>query len=585
MGALLLFSTRADANDLIRIDAGRVAFYYDTFLLEADGNVRVRVGSMSLSGDAFSMDLKLNRFVLAGHVHVSSPAGSQDGAALSDFFTYHRVYFVPVSSEPDRWTFLGDDFAHPLRGREMPGDAFALPNLTGSTAFLTGKSVVLEPGNFMRFGTSNVTLVGGTGLTIPLPSFYVNFGANQHLAENSLSGATYDATYQFAGGANAISAVHLRYDPTNKTYLSFEQHVASDKAYAVFSVNPATVPSKFFNLILSDQPDSHFQIRTFTQLHTFQSWLTKPLEASQFSNVLLTQSVGNASVQAYATFQNQSLLGRPPNGLYFETPEHTYNPDHIFYGNIGYYSGEFLHNKPLRFRFNVGTGYVYDGYQPLQVLRNVVYNRINQSYAGISAYTPALSLTGGHTLKDIYFNGIFNKELTWFSSPHIQDVTSTIFSVGRVLDAPASHVVAYAQYGIYNVADRYGDDLQRVAYPVITVQNGVYDPGYAAFQGLATFRTTSLGALYTNGPDFTASVLFRKHNDFPQAVPNFFTLPPTDIFGRYIYTPYFGEAPYDITPDVRFRVAPHMMIDISRTYYFNFGHQNWGPHWVIQVTQ
>ncbi len=572
---------------MIRLQADRVTFYYDRFLVEADGNVRVTSGSTQISGDAFSMDLKLNRFVVAGRVNVRSPLGEQNGAALADFFDFNRIYFVPLSTEPDRWTFENGDFAHPLKGREMPGDTFALPDLSNDSPFLVSKNAVIATQNYVRFGSGSVDIAGGVHAYIPVPSYYINFSANQHLGENSLSGATLDGTYQFAGDANYISALHFRYDPTNQTYLSFEQHVASQKAYAIFSVNPATRPSKFWNLILSDQPTDRFQIRTFTQLHTFQSWLSQPLESSQFTNVQAIQAMPHSSLQLYTTFQNQSLLAPPAKG-YYGSPEHTYNPDHVFYGNLGVQSNELGRNKPLRLRYRYGIGMVDDGFMPLQYLGGVPYYRLYTHYFGITAYTPQIDLTHGtgtSTPKDLFFNAVVDKQRTWFSSPHYQDITNTTFSIGRVLDVPKSHVTAYMQYNVLNVGDYYHNGLQRQAYPIIVEQNGVFNPGYAAFQGFATYRTLSLGTVYTNGPDFAFTLVARQHTDFPRPVPGFFTLPPTDVFGRYIYVPYFGEPPYDITPELRVRVARHMMVDIARTYYFNFGNQRWSPHFVIQVTQ
>ena len=73
------------------------------------------------------MDLKLNRFLVAGHVHVLGPTGSISAAAFSDYLDFSREYVLPVTSAPDRWTYLGTDFAHPIKGREMPGDVFFFP--------------------------------------------------------------------------------------------------------------------------------------------------------------------------------------------------------------------------------------------------------------------------------------------------------------------------------------------------------------------------------------------------------------------------------------------------------------------------
>jgi len=533
---------------------------------------------MTMTGDAFSMDLKLNRFVLAGHVHVQDPSGSQDGAALADFVDFNRIYFVPITTEPDRWTFLNGDFSHPAKGREMPGDTFDLPDLGMAKPFLMSSSAVIEARNYVRFPGSRVDVGSGLGMYVPLPTYYVNFSTDRHLGQNSLAGATLDATYQVAGNANYITAIHGRYDPTNQTYLSFEQHLSSPKAYAVFSVNPATRPSKFWNLILSDQPSDKLQIRTFTQLHTFQYGLSMPQQASQFTNVQIDAARPRSNVQLSTTFDNQSLLGPGPGQ----------NPDHTLYTTLGVSSYELNSYKPVRFTYRYGLGLVDDPYRALQTLGGVPYHREWTHYFGVNAYTPAVDISHQtlltHSVKDLYLNASIDKQRTWYSAPHHIDVTTTTASLSRIMDGITQHVTSYLQYSIQNLGDYYGAQ-QRQAYPVITAQNGVTNPGYAAFAGFATFRTLSLGTVYTNGPDFSFSVVARKHDDFPKPVPGFFTLPPTDIFGRYIYQPYFGEPPYDITPDVRVRVNSHLAIDVSRTYYFHFGGLNWSRAFAIQVTQ
>jgi hypothetical protein len=448
---------------------------------------------------------------------------------------------------------------------------------------LHSSAAVVMSRSYVRFPSSSVDLASGFGLYAPLPTYYINFSTDRHLAENSLSGATLDATYQVAGNANYITAIHGRYDPTNNVYASFEQHLSSPKAYAVFSVNPATRPSKFWNLILSDQPTDNFQIRTFTQLHTFQYGLRKPLAASQFSNVQATLARPNSSVQLAGMFNNQSLLG--PNA---STPGFPQNPDHQLIATLGVSSFELNRDKPVRFSYRYGFGLVDDGFRPLQTIGGVGYNREWMHYFGASAYTPSIDIShqalGARTVKDLYLNFSADKQRTWYSAPHHIDATTTTASVSRIMDGIKQHVTSYVQYSVENLGDYYGGQ-QLAVYQPITKQNGVTDLGYAAFRGLATFRTLSFGTVYTNGPDFTFSVIARKHDDFPKPVPGFFTLPPTDVFGRYIYSPYFGQPPYDITPDVRWRINAHTAIDIARTYYFHFGNLNWSPSFVVQVTQ
>ena len=252
------------------MSAKRIDFYYDRFLLEADGNVHLRTSDgFTVTGDAFSMDLKLNRFMVAGHVTLHDASGTVSGAAISDFLDFRRIYFVPVTSEPDRWTFLNGDLAHPVKGRIMPGDAFYFP-IVAQTPSITASGAVIGTKTYVRFVNSHTYLAGAE---IPLGSDVVNFSPNQYFAQNSLSGASVDLTWTMAGNPNALTALHLRYDPTYKTYLSVEQHLVGDHEYAIFSVNPATRAEKWWNLMLYEKLGSRFQIQTFTQFYTQQFWL------------------------------------------------------------------------------------------------------------------------------------------------------------------------------------------------------------------------------------------------------------------------------------------------------------------------
>ncbi|MBV9233400.1 MAG: hypothetical protein JO030_05100, partial [Candidatus Eremiobacteraeota bacterium] len=242
---------------LIQINATRIDFYYDRFLLEADGNVRLRTSDgFTVTGDAFSMDLKLNRFMVAGHVHLHDASGDVSGAAISDFLDFRRIYFVPVTSAPDRWTFLNGDLAHPSKGRVMPGDAFYFPDVPQQPS-ITGNAAVIGTKTYVRFINSHTYLAGAP---IPLGSDVINFSPDQYFAQNSLSGATADLTWNLAGSANSLTAVHLRYDPTYHTYLSVEQHLVGQHEYAIFSVNPATRAEKWWNTMLYDKLGSRFQI-------------------------------------------------------------------------------------------------------------------------------------------------------------------------------------------------------------------------------------------------------------------------------------------------------------------------------------
>lgn len=575
--ALIATCTKANAEDLIRLSADRVEFYYDRFLLEADGNVQVDLANgVHIKGETFSMDLRLHRFLVAGGVSVSNDTGTLHGAAISDFLNFRRIYFVPVAQTPDRWTYLDDDFAHPQKGRDMPGDAFFFPDLGNARPYIRAQSAVISPDNYVTFRPATID----TGLAyVPSPVYVLNFSSNPNLAQNSLSGANFDVTYPFAGSEKAISAAHFRYDNFNKTYFSFEQHFATDKAYAVFSLNPATRPSKFWNLLTSDRFGTSTQVQTFTQLHTFQSAFTMPVESSQFTNVTLTQAFRKSYLQLSGNFYNQSLLAEPPL-LFFHDPSHTFNAAHPV--NLQLTLTGFdqrVGHLPLYERLRYGGIYIHDIYgiqgyatpsnggcspdpnnpnfcnpsgQPFGVGKDLWQNLV-----GLTLYTPSFKLG-----PNVFLNGIFDKQRTW-GPPHYVDATDSTLSVSKIF---GSHGATFLVYNVRNVSDIYGAS-QALAYPsYVPVVNGISYPGFAAFQGLATYRTLTGGFAFTPNPDFALSVFARKHNDFPASIPF-----------------YYGTPPYDLSADIRIRVARHTLLDISRTYYFNFANQTWTPQYGIQV--
>lgn len=577
LSAFLCTVSIASAKEtVIRLTADRIGFYYDRFLVEADGNVRVTTSDgLVMRGQTFSMDLKLNRFLVAGGVHVDAPGGgSQDGAALADFVDFDRVYFVPVTSEPDRWTFLGTDFTHPQKGREMPGDTFFFPDLGDAQPFLTAREATIEAKQFARFGAGRMLLAGAY---VPEPEFYVNFSRSQHLAENSLAGASFDATYQFAGNANAISAMHFRYDPVNKAYASFEQHLASDKAYAVFSVNPLTRPSKFYNLVLGDQASPTFALRSFTQYHTLQNGFASPTASSHFTFVQLVQAFAKHSLEVDARIDNFSLAGE--GNPYF-------NPHHDTYLTVSDNSyDKCVALNRFCYRYRGGFGFVHDP-AGLQTIGATTYTHTSNEFLGLTAYVPSLPLIPlENPDKRVYFNGYFDKQRTWYANPsHAIDSANTSVSLSRILDPGARHLNAYVQYNVQNLGDFYSGSDAGIVYPgAPVISNGIFNPGFAAFHGQATFRTLGTGLIYTNSGDFSLSLLYRDHHDFPNAVPFFFSPPVDTYFQPALNTNYFGQPPHDLTADMRFRLNDHLSIDLQRTYFFNYQNMRWSPQFRVQV--
>jgi hypothetical protein len=611
--ALLTFvlaCASAQANTLVRLSADHIAFYYDRFLIEADGNVRIQTSDgFSASGDAFSMDLKLNRFLVAGHVTLSTGSQHVSGAAISDFLDFNRIYFVPVTSAPDRWTFLNGDLEHPVKGRIMPGDSFYFPDVTQRPS-VTATSAVIGTKNFARFSGATTFLAGAP---VPLGSFVVNFSPNQYFAQNSLTGANFDATWNFWGNNNSLSALHLRYDTQNHAYVAFEQHFVGEHEYAIFSGNPLTKSSRFFNLLLYEKLGEAFQVQTFSQFFIDQGifFQAPPYAVTHTTYVNMTAALPHSYLQLNSNFTNYNLLG--PGS--FNTAEQP-NKNPVAAGNLSHPSQVQLtttsfQNRvgklPLFEQIYAGYGFNHDsvGQQygllapPVPGLQAfggfcvfakgappvacpTTYTTIWNTVAGFTLFIPSLKIGDRENpYKAFYLNASFNKQRQWNSLPHYIDNTTTTFSLSRQF---SRQVNSYLSYQIANTGDYYREG----GYPPCVLQPNPQlplfcPPSLIAFRGVSTLRTLALGTNFVPNPDFNASLVIRHHTDFPIPVPNLFPLPATNALGQPLYNNYLGQPPNDITADVRARIAPHLILDVQRTYYPNFGNVRWSPYFIVQV--
>ncbi len=598
----------ARANTIVRLSADHLAFYYDTFQVEADGHVRIQTSDgFSANGDSFSMDLKLNRFLLAGHVTLETRGQRVAGAALSDFLDFNRIYFVPVTSEPDRWTFLNGDLAHPVKGRIMPGDTFAFPELPKNPS-VTASEAVIGTRSYARFSGA-WAYVGGVG--VPLGSYVVNFSPNQYFAQNSLTGANFDATWNFAGNNNSLSAIHLRYDTFNHTYLAFEQHFVGAHEYAIFSANPLTKSDRFFNLSLYEKLGQRFQIQTFTQYNINQGVLLQapPLSVTQTTYVNMTQAFPHSYLQLNSNFTNYNLLG--PGSF---NPNNTVGAGNLSHPSQVQLTATSFQNRigklPLYEQIYGGYGFNHDSVGSNQyefpippsqsglqsfggtcvfkkgtapVACPTTYTTIWNEVAGFNVFTPSVKIGDrDDPYQTYYLNAVLNKQRQWNSLPHHVDTTTTTFSLSRQFSRPIN---AYLNYEIQNTTDRYLQGGYQPCNPLTPngKSNPLCPPGLTAFRGASTLRTLSLGTNYAPNPEFNASLVGRQHTDFPAPFQNVFPLPLNNVIGQPLYNNYLGQPPYDLTADVRFKVLPHMLLDVQRTYYFNYGPIQWSPNFIIQV--
>ncbi|MDE2482131.1 MAG: hypothetical protein KGN02_08070 [bacterium] len=576
---LALSCARAEAAappTTIRLHADRIAFYYDRYLIEADGHVRVTTSDgTTLTGDTFSMDLKLNRFLIASNVTLRSAGGNLSGAAIADFLAFKRVYFVPVLEKPDRWTYENGDFEHPIKGRQMPGDTFYFPDLSNTRLNLTAKSATIGSNAYVRFGDVTSYVFGAP---IPLPSFYVYFGTNQDLAQNSLSGANLDLTWNATGNNNSITALHVRRDTENGSYLSLEQHLAGAHEYAVFSVNPGTKFNKFWNLNAADRIGKNFQLNVFEQLYTQQHGLRSPSAAASSTFITLAQALPHSYLQAAIQQTYYNLIGPSSPAI----PNHPMQA-HLYGASFNQriFKTPFYEQIHWGFGFNHDTSTGYFNARGLQDYGGVVYTTIWDHSLGYTVYLPEYKFGDKYNpYHTYYFNAVLTAQRLWYTVPHHVNTATTNFSVSRQFSREVS---AYVNYNVNNTGDYYNHGGYTPYAPLDA--NGQPDYGFLAFRGASTLRTATLGVTYSAHPEFSTTLTFDRHKDFPAAVPGVFPLPPTNVIGQYLYSNYLGQPPYDITANVRARVMRHLMIDVQRTYYFNFGTQRWSPQFLVQFTQ
>ncbi len=534
----------------INLDGDAIDFIWNRYLIEADGHVRVQMDDGTLvTGDTFSIDLRQNRFIVAGHVHVAAKDAQYDGAAFAEFINDGRGYFLPVFTEPDRWTFINGNYALPYLGRSIPSDAFVLPDISRDAVFLNASSAVIWPSDALLFKNTRVHVLG---VKAPGGQLYFNFSNNINFRQNSLVGAVADVGYPFAGGRWWYSALHLRYDGgVNNvgTYAAFEQHFAWDNAYVVASLTPFDRPQKQANLLASDRLSRGFQLDMFQQLNYTQDGWTTPSTASSFSSYAATGSFHGSFAKLTYNLWN---YGVSTTASYLD-PDH---PENATLQWIGF--DHQIHFLPLFFRLRSGAA-VYNDTYGLATFNGTPYTNLWSTLLGGTLYTQSIKL-----VKDTYLVASFDMQRTFYSLPHHLNNVTTTASISRLIGTKAAFSITYQNV---NTGD-YAGAQQLALYPPSTPANpvtGLPTQGYAAFRGLATSRTMSYLLSYTPRPSLNLTLNYQQYADFP---------PPIGVSS--------GRPPNYFNADLKMRLTPQLSLELGRAYYFNWYGAKWAPQMLIQ---
>jgi hypothetical protein len=565
-----------------RLYADRIAFYANRYVLGADGHVIVLLGDGTrITGNTFFNDLRLNRFIVAGNVTLSAGGRVISGAAFSEYLAFDRAYFIPVLGEPDRWTFAAGDYVHPLFGREMPGDTFFLPDLSGESVTIYSQHATIDPQRSVRF---NPAAINFGFARVSFPTYFLNFSPNSNFAQNSLSGAFGDGPLDFAGGEHALATAHLRYDSVDHFFLAYEQHQVSDNSYLVASINPLTRPFKQYNVLGYDRLSPGMQATFIFQDFAFQHDFSTPLSSSALSNFALTGSLPHSYVTLGVSQFYDSLLAQPElrDGLYYYGDQsHPWIPDHPSQASLSWIGYRHqVNDLPLNFQLRSSYGFGNNGPYGEQSLGNVVTNVEFYKSLGINVSTKSLTLladkSGRH--EDLYFTGSFDRQIQWFSLPHHIDTTLVSASLTKIFN---QHAIFLVQYVNTNIGDHFGAQQSLVYPPGASFFN--FDTGQTiaipGFHGFSTSRALTEQFVFTPSQALSFNLSMREDRDFPRPIAG-----PLELVGDQINFVNFGVAPLQFAFDVRYRLNSVLVLDLSRVDNFNFGgYERWTPQFSFEI--
>ncbi|HEX3469435.1 MAG TPA: hypothetical protein VHT05_15240 [Candidatus Elarobacter sp.] len=572
LASALFASTSATALALppasLDMTAKVVDFYYNRFIVTADGNVRVRLSDGTvISGQTFSMDLKLNRYLIAGDVHLDGPTVHETGAAFAGYPDIDRSYFLTAGAEPSRETFFGIDWAHPTTVREQPGDAFYFPDLGGERPYIIANGARIVPKTNVLF---NLPRILTAGVYIPLPRYVVTFSANSHFFENTFFGGNFDVGVPFNGSAHSLTALHLRDDDYNGIYLAFDQHFVWDQDYIAFGIDPLTQQERQYNLVAYKRWTPKLETHLFVQESAAQAGIiNRPTNAAGFAQIQVAAGLRGSNISYTQDNYYQYLLGFPPGITNDTVLTSNFDPrwrEHPVDGVLAFTGGPtklFNGKTALYLRPRAGVGFAHDAYgeggypneQPGPP--DSIYH-----YFGGTLYTSPLKLT-----QTASFSASYDRQRQWYNLPHNVDMGDLLFSIadGR----PKLHLQYYVAYEIKTTDDYWGSQ-QLLAYTpspdFVTTAFGTFG-GQAAFRGLATSRGYTGSLVYSPTAYFVFKTTLQRFYDTPAPVPGL-----------------YGQPPWQLVADVRFRLAKQIMVDVTRGYYFNFADERWTPQLGVTVT-
>jgi hypothetical protein len=562
---LCMFSplaARAATTTSLDLSAKRVAFFSDHYVLTADDNVRLRLSDGTVvTGETFSMNLRLNRYLVAGDVHIDGPQIHRTAAALAGYIDVDRNYLLSNDDAPDRLTYFSGDWRDPHAGRQQPGDAFNFPDVGNEDPYILASAARITPLTNIVFDAPRIRLTGADA-RVPLPRYVVTFSANPHFFENAFSGGRFDIGLPTNGSEHSLTAFHVRNDPTDGTYLSFDQHFVWDHDWLVASINPLTQDQRQLNLIGLKTISPAIQVRELAQESALQYGppIVEPANAAGFSQTQVNIGLRGSALGITDNQYYGYLLAIPAAPATVD-PRWREHPINETVSWTGFERRVLAGTIPLTYRLRSGIGWDHDQFgEGGYAFLNPAPPDLWYHYFGMTLGAPQIKLA-----RDTNLSLTTDKQLTVLPAPHKTDQTITRATLSHHFKKADS----YLAYQVTNERDLWGAE-QSLAYPtatdVLVTPYGSF-PGQEAFAGLGTARQLSANYAYYASHFTTITLTATNNDDFPKPVPGVYGQPPNSL-GLVINT----------RPSKRFGLI------LGRQYFYNFPSLGWSPQTTIQFT-
>jgi len=435
----------------------------------------------------------------------------------------------------------------PVKGRDMPGDAFAFPDLRGHRPYVSGRKAVIDSGTYVEVEPATTAILMGPD-TPPLPAFVDNYSGNPAFGQNALPGATFDAPYPFYGSSHTLETFHLRYDQARADpyFASFEHHsVADDGAFAVMSLNALSQPAKQWTLLGYEPMGARQALSLDAQLFTTQSGLSQPSTSNGFVDLQYVGALRESSVLADVTQSYDSLL----RGI--ESPDH---PTVAGLQWSGYQQTIF--RSGFTYRLASGTSWIHDAFgvsgQPIRDVSTTFVSGVigSPSFSGPFKTTAYVSAS---------------VQQTWLTFPNRISTRSLFLSDGREL-APRLYAVLSGQVQTVTTDD------PALAFAAPNAATGL-TPAPQSPNGLPVLQFPT-SAIAATDRSYGLTISWQPTGRFQ--------------FGttaqRSVYSPGQPFPPSSLSFDARANVTRSLYVTIGRSYFFNWIGQGWSPRFSLQVS-